>query len=209
MAFKSNRRLTNQSLPKKNTKIPLKRSLSGFELEMFTLTSDGSIDNSGKLLRLAEKKGMPVQEESVKSFIELTSMPHQRLNLSNIDLAEKTILLFDIAEKNGYNLYPFGTYPGKNDPVTIKSKRYDIHKAILGEENQRKAGLTCGYHQHYTLPRGMFDQKKRFIKYASRSKVSRTLVDSYNMLIAIDPILTLLLQSSPFVDNKFFAKDFM
>ena len=53
----------------------------------------------------------------------------------------------------------------------------------------------------------MFSYKKRFLKRIAYSKIKKTLLDSYNFLIAIDPIVTTLTQSSPFEGGKYYAKD--
>ncbi|MBU0535343.1 MAG: hypothetical protein KKE20_00090, partial [Nanoarchaeota archaeon] len=57
------------------------------------------------------------------------------------------------------------------------------------------------------LPKGVFDRKTRFLKPMLNSKIKQTLIDSYNMAVAMDPALVTFLQASPFVDGRFLAKD--
>ncbi|HZX20370.1 MAG TPA: hypothetical protein VFF13_05130, partial [archaeon] len=65
----------------------------------------------------------------------------------------------------------------------------------------------AGFHFHYTLPKGVFDAKKKFLKPLYGSKTKQTMIDSFNLLVAVDPASTALMQSSPFIDGKFLAKD--
>lgn len=199
-------RLTEFFIPKKRNKQPLKRSMSGYETEMFVLKNDGSIDHSDKLLPLAKKQGLSVTPECAQAMIEVLCLPHKKLSSTSLNLIDNLIQLNDLAKKNDLHLYPFATYPGTNKPKFRKKEWYQIKQKIFGKAFTN-AGLCCGYHQHYALPRGMYNPKTQFLNYRVNSRVKRTLIDSYNFLNAIDPIITTLLQSSPFVNNQNLAKD--
>jgi len=199
--------LTRLFIPKKGHKKPLKRSMSGYETEFFILKNDGSIDNSDVLLPKGRTRNLSVVQECAKSMIEVLCLPHRKLSSTSLNLIENQIALYELARKNERYLYPFSTYPGINKPVFRKKKWYSIKRKILGEERFKYAGKCCGYHQHYAMPRGMYNPKKKFLHYKVRSKVKRTLIDSYNFLNAVDPVMTVLLQSSPFIDGKYLAKD--
>ena len=199
-------RLTEFFIPKKRNKQPLKRSMSGYETEMFILKNDGSIDHSDKLLPLAKKQGLSATAECAQSMIEVLCLPHKKLSSTSLNLIDNLIQLNDLAKKNDLHLYPFATYPGLNKPKFRKKEWYQIKQKIFGRAFAN-AGLCCGYHQHYALPRGMYNPKTQFLNYRVNSRVKRTLIDSYNFLNAIDPVITTLLQSSPFVNNQNIAKD--
>ena len=201
------KKLTKLFIPEKQHITPLKRSMSGYETETFVLNNDGSIDNSDLILKKAERKKLDVKPECAKSMIEVLCLPHKKLSSTSTNLINNLIQLTELAEKNDQYLYPFATYPGTNKPVFRKKPWYTIKQKILGEKRFVNAGLCCGFHQHYALPRGMFNPKTKFLDYKINSKVKKTLLDSYNLLIAIDPILTCLLQSSPYTNNKYVAKD--
>ncbi|MFQ5648173.1 MAG: hypothetical protein ACE5FW_02955, partial [Candidatus Aenigmatarchaeota archaeon] len=83
---------------------------------------------------------------------------------------------------------------------------YRIKKKVFGRRFTN-AGRCCGYHQHYAMPRGMYDRKRGQVRYVVKSKLKKTLIDSYNVLNAIDPIITVFLQSSPFAEGRHLAKD--
>jgi hypothetical protein len=57
------------------------------------------------------------------------------------------------------------------------------------------------------LPRGVFDKKKKFLKPLIDSKINKSLIDSYNLAIAMDPALITLFQSSPLLNGQYIAKD--
>ncbi|MFH1440113.1 MAG: hypothetical protein ABIG89_06090 [Candidatus Woesearchaeota archaeon] len=202
------KRLTNLFLPEKKGSQPLKRSMSGYELESFVLKNDGRIDSSDILLAKAKENNMKkVVPEVGKEMIEILCMPHKKLSSTSLDFVENLIQLSELAEKNNRILYPFGTYPGVFSPVIRKKSHYQMQKRIHGLDRFKITGKCCGYHQHYAMPRGVFDHKKKFLKYSANSKIKRTFLDSFNILNALDPVVTSFLQSSPFVDNKYVAKD--
>ncbi len=201
-------RLTKLYFPVKQSSQPLKRSLTGYETEMFVLKADGSVDHSGRLLNLGKRKKLPVEPEAAKGIIEALCLPHQQHQHTSKRLVANLRQLSELAEKNDLVLYPFGTYPGKQNPVIQDKEWYRMLSRVLGEDRFRNsAGGCCGYHQHYTLPRGMFDPKTKKLRYSTSGKVKRTLLDSYNFLTAADPVFTCLLQSSPFVQGRYVAKD--
>jgi hypothetical protein len=200
-------KLTNLFLPERVSQKPLKRSMSGYETEQFILDSKGNIDNSDVLFKKARDKGISVQKECAKSMIEMSCLPSKRLKTSSQSLLDNHIELNEIARKNDLFLFPFGTYFGKQEPIFRRNTWYTIKGKILTQEKWRYAGLCTGVHQHYALPRGIFDRKTRNIKQMNNSKVNKTLVDSYNFITAIDPILTLFAQSSPYMDGQYLGKD--
>lgn len=198
-------RLTDTFLPKRTAKIPLKRSMTGYETEMFVLDSNGRLCDADMLLKKA--KNLPVQKECSRYMVEVACLPARRLSTSSRYLIDNLTELGEIAQAQGNALYPFGTYFGTNAPLLRRKNWYTVQKKILGETNFINAGKCCGFHQHYTLPRGIYDKKNKFITYRKNSKINKSLIDSYNFLNAADPVFTTLTQSSPFVDTARVAKD--
>ncbi|MGM5484555.1 MAG: glutamate-cysteine ligase family protein [Nanobdellota archaeon] len=203
----SRQKLTNRLFPKKTNGKPLKRSMSGYETEQFILNSDGSLDHSDKLYSEAKDAGVDVQKECAKSMIEMSCFPAKRLKTSSMSMIDNHIALQEVAEKKGKLLYPFGTYFWKNNPKFREAEPYAIKKKVFGMSKFKYAGYCCGCHQHYALPRGLFDPKTKNVKILKNSKVNKTLVDSFNLITALDPVLTTLSQSSPYVDGSYVAKD--
>ena len=192
-------------------KHPLKKSLSGMEIEGFT------IDNSGKIVYEADSlmkrisKNHPdiwLQKECSKNMLEVASFPRVKVYNTALNLMQNFEKVLTEAEKLGLYLLPHGTYPGKVHPIIRGDKWYRFRVKIFGEERFQQAGLCCGFHYHYTLPRGVFDKKKQFLKMViGKSRIKKTLMDSYNLAIAMDPALTTLLQSSPYAQGKYMARD--
>ncbi|MFT4343833.1 MAG: glutamate-cysteine ligase family protein, partial [Candidatus Woesearchaeota archaeon] len=199
-------RLTDIALPKRTAKLPLKRSMSGYETEMFVLDENGKLTSADSLLNRA-KKTIPVQKECSKYMLEVACLPAKRLSTTGRYLIDNLEELGELAQKNGNALYPFGTYFGFNRPLFRQKTWYTVQRKILGERNFENAGKCCGFHQHYTLPRGIYDRKTKFINYRQNSKINKSLIDSYNFITAADPVFTTITQSSPFVDASYVAKD--
>ena len=161
----------------------LKKSKSGSEIEFFVLNNEGyMVKDAGKFIRLANKKypELDVRPEAGKSMIEIGSYPSVNVMDIFIDLLEKTKKLMEVAHKYDYVLFPFGTYPGKTIPKITKNRWYKEQEIIFGKKESLNAALCCGFHYHYTLPKGVFDFKTKFLKNMVDSKIKQSLIDSYN-----------------------------
>lgn len=199
--------LTKLYIPSKHGDTPLKRSMSGYEMEFMVCDNTGKLDHSDKLMKAAKKSKLDVEEEVSTNMVEVSCLPHRRLSSSSITLLDNISRLHQLAQKNDLMLYPFGTYPGKNKPVFRKGNEwYTMLHTIFGKRSHF-FGQVTGFHQHYALPRGLFDRKTKFLNYKVKSKIKRTLLDSYNFLVAADPAISCLLQSSPYAEGVHKAKD--
>lgn len=194
-----------------NHETPLKNLLSGYELETVLLDGDGFVQHSADNFMGKVQYRHPntrIVKEFSKHIIEIHSFPKRKVIDTFNELITHVENSIDVAEKNGLKLYPFGTYPGNFKPIIRKTQRNEIQEKIIPDDRFRRYATKCyGFHYHHTLPRGVYNKKKGFLKKLVKSKVKQTLIDSYNMLIALDPAATCLLQSSPFVDGQHLAKD--
>lgn len=191
-------------------KKPLKRSRSGFEVEFHLLNSRGEIEPSAhKLLKLVKEKKpkLPIIGECAMDMIEIHSFPKIGVYSTALNLVMHVETVLEMAEREGFHLYPFALYPGKYKPRTVRKKWYLMKEKVFGKDRFKNALRCAAFHYHYTLPRGVFDKKRMRLKRLFDSKIKQTLVDSYNMLIAMDPILTTFMQSSPFLKAKYLGKD--
>jgi len=192
-------------------KSPLKRSMSGYEIEMNIVDEQGKISyESGKLISDAKKedKEFPIHKEFGKNMIELTAMPHVDIQKTAIYLIDNIQKTLDICEKHKLLLLPLATYPGKFKTKPWDKDRYTFQAEVLGVKKcNYYHSHCCGFHYHYTIPRGVFNHDAKFLKKPTFSRLQKSFLDSYNFLIAIDPIITALAQSSPFEGAKFYAKD--
>jgi len=189
----------------------LKRSFTGLEIEVQTLSMDGYVINeSDKVISECRKtrKDMKITKECSKSMVELGVFPSVRVKSTAMDLLENLQDMLDVAEKMDIVIYPLSVYPGQFQPIMRKKKWYEIQRKLLwGNYGMQLAGKTSAFHFHYTLPKGVFDKKKKFLKPLVNSKTKKTLIDSYNLAIAMDPALVTLFESSPMLNGKYLAKD--
>jgi len=190
-------------------KKPLKKSLIGFELELFTINKRGFIvDAADKILRKTKNdKNFNIKKECATNMIEVASYPNEMVPNTMDHLLTELEYLVLVAEKENTLLCPLGTYPGNFNPAMRNDRPYKIKESIFGKNRWKIAGRCVGFHCHYTLPRGIFDEQLRVLKMLIRSKIKDSLVNSYNLLIAADPALTCFMQSSPYYQGKHIAKD--
>ncbi len=187
---------------------PLKRSLTGFEVEMFLINGKGQMLNSADaVIREARRHGSGAKKECSHNLVEIATNPSQRAFQTMDELLSDIEHVVAAAEKHSACILPLGTYPGQFNPVMRTTKPYKIKESIFGKNRFRIAGRCAGFHSHYTLPRGMFDSELRILKMLVRSKIKDSLVNSHNLLIAADPALATFMQSSPYYQGSYMGKD--
>ena len=202
--------LINPDYKKHKRKKPLKRSKTGFEVEFHLIDNKGIIQNKAPELIEAVKKAnknVPIIKECGKNSIEIGCYPGVEAFNPALDTINSVEIIYETARKLGLFLYPFATYPGKFIEKFSDSPLYKIKEKIFGKEKFKIAPHCAAFHCHYTLPRGVFDTKTKNIRLMMNSKLSRSLLSSYNFAIAIDPVLSLFAQSSPFFRGVNLAKD--
>jgi len=216
-AKKSQKKKPSKKIPKngkngKTAKSPLKRSTLGFEVEFFILDKNGRMVNEAdKLLeKIAEKRknsDVEITKEIGKNMIEVGSYPDTESVSTMKALLDNLKILLYTAEEQGLVICPLGTYPGKFSPKIRTGYHYRDYNAVFGKEYVKMGGQCIGYHFHYALPWGVFDTKKKILKKLINSKNKQSLVNAYNFLVAADPALTVFMQSSPFYQGRYVAKD--
>jgi carboxylate-amine ligase len=197
---------------KQSKKRPLKRSMTGLEFESHVIDEAGKISYKGYNLVRKIKKSYPeidIVKECGKNMIEINCYPDIKTYNPALELINGIQRTIKIAKNNKLRIYPFGTYPGSYPPRFTPSPdgKYKIQERIFGAEKFGFATKVVGFHHHYAFPKGVFDEKRKKLKLLLDSKLKRSLLNSYNFEIAIDPILVLLSQSSPFLDGKLIGKD--
>lgn len=198
--------------PKKyRRKAPLlKKSRTGLEVEIHLITDKGKpCYNSLKLIKAVKKEHPEVEilKECGTNVIEFGSYPDNPVHNPAMEILESIEKTRGVAKKNGILLYPFGTYPGSSESKFTQGEDYAIQQKIFGKEKFSTATKVAGFHSHQVLPKGVFDYEKKDVKVLIDSKMKRAMLAGYNFEIAIDPVVTLFTQSSPFVDGKHLAKD--
>jgi hypothetical protein len=203
-------KLVNAAHDKRLRKKVLKYSKVGLETEFHLIDDLGYISNKAPFLINELQKlneNIFVTEEIGRNMVEFGCYPDINTHnpmLNMINSIEKAI---EICDKKKLSLYPFSTYPGKFEPVVTAKSKYNLKKKIFGEDKFKILSRVTGFHHHYSLPKGIFDYEKKELKMTKRNKFARTLVSSYNFEIAIDPILLLFTQSSPFYQGEHLAKN--
>lgn len=200
-------RLVNRPIRRKRA---LKISKTGMEAEFHIIDDRGMISNRADEVIAALKglrEGVNVMKEIGRSMIEFGSYPGVKTYTPALDMIDSLKKTFEVCRSNELWIFPFGTYPGRFKPLINKKPRYPIQQKIIGKERFKISPTVTGFHHHYSLPKGVFDHKKKVLKELKKSKTKRTMVSSYNFEIAADPALTLFTQSTPFYQGEYIGKD--
>ena len=188
----------------------MEKYTAGLELEQFLIDSKGKISFSQqKILRQLKKKyhGNHYQKEVGMHMLEFGSKPSVSIPETFRSMLKEIKFAKEMVEENGLKLFPFASYPGEYDPEIHSHVWYELKMKILGEDKFKISGLCTGFHFHFSMPKKTFDTKSKFIVASKDLLENQKMVSSYNMLIAADPALTTLMQSSPYIQGKFLAKD--
>ena len=182
--------------------------MTGFENEFFLIDRKGRIvHGADTLLSNAQMRGQAaVKKEVAKNFIEIASEPNVNVPYSMENLLLDIEKLRESAQRNGMLLLPLGTYPGSFSPSMRDDGHYGVMHYVFGKKFPIW-GRCCGFHCHFTLPRGIFDSQFRVIKILAHMKVKDSLVNSYNLLVAADPVFSTFMQSSPYYEGSQLGKD--
>ena len=189
---------------------PLKRSKTGIEAEFHIIDNKGLISNrAGEIINnLHEKhKNIDVTSEIGQNMIEFGCYPDVKEYNPTMHLLNSIDQANEICNKKDLMLFPFATYPGKFEPQMTPKAVYKMKMKIFGRSRIKNSMYATGFHHHYTLPKGVFDEKTKTLKFQKRSKLERSMMSSYNFEIAADPALTLFAQSSPYFQGRFLGKD--
>ncbi len=188
----------------------LKRSKTGMETEFHIIDSEGRISNrASELIRKIKRQNSHIQimPEVGKSMIEFGCYPDIATYNPVLDMVKSIEEAYRTGQEEDLFIYPFATYPGRFNAVMRSKKRYKIHEKVVGKENMTNSPRVTGFHHHYSLPKGVFDNEKLMIRLMKKSKLEASLISSYNFEIAADPALTLFTQSSPFYQGGLLGKD--
>ena len=93
----------------------LKKSLTGFEVEMFTINREGYIvGEADKLLKKSKSdRNFTIKKECAANMIEIASYPGENVRNTMDYLLRELEYLVSISEKEKIFLCPLGSYPGK------------------------------------------------------------------------------------------------
>lgn len=195
---------------KRKSKRPLKLLKTGLEAEFYLIDEKGKVAyEAPKLIKAVKSKYEDVEivPEIGKNMIEFGCYPDIRAYNPILDMLDSVEKAYNISRKKGLYFYPFSTYPGKFEPIITNASKYRVKEKIFGEKRILNSMKAVGFHHHYSLPKGVFDEKTKTLKIMKNSTMLRSMISWYNFEIAADPALTLLTQSSPFFEGNQIAKD--
>jgi len=189
---------------------PLKRPKVGLEVEMFILDSEGyPRDDVSRLIKKCRVRDIKyaVRKDYQKDIVEVSAFPRRHVENAALGFLENLEAVIERAEKLGLTLYPCGTYPGMYEPERHKKAWYIMQEKAVGPLYKYAVSRVAGFHLHYCLPRGVLNKENGELRAMLRSRIKQNFLNQFNLSIAMDPALTTFLQSSPYVDGRYIAKD--
>ncbi|MAG16335.1 hypothetical protein CMO88_04705 [Candidatus Woesearchaeota archaeon] len=185
------------------------KSTLGLEIEFMLVNKNGQIvNNADKIIEKSKKKAPKafIIPEIAENMLEIGSDPSEKVSVSSQSLLDNINLSVKAASEEKTLLLPTATYPGEFIPKMRDKGLYKIKKKLFAEKFDI-TGKCVGFHLHHALPQGSFDATSKNLKAVLSKKTKKSLVEAYNLSIALDPVLTTFMQSSPFYDGKHLGKD--
>lgn len=191
--------------------MPGKFPTVGFETEFFTMDEGGRLINrADALMGLLEGKKRVrhhLREEILHSILEFGAYPGRSLKETGRRYLENLRIVIDAGEENGIKLLPISCYPGRSRPRMRKKTWYTTQSLLLGRNKFSRAMRTCGFHFHYSLPKGLVEKETTRLRSLRYSEARKIFLNQYNLLVAADPACITFCQSSPLTEGEHFAKD--
>ncbi|MDO8340054.1 MAG: hypothetical protein Q7T16_05340 [Candidatus Burarchaeum sp.] len=182
-----------------------------FETEFLVLEDNGAVSSRvDDIMKIARKTDLDffLRKEYTHNMLEITSNPNVKVRKSAHAWLREMRKVVEIAKKIGLRLYPYGTYTGTFAPTARTDKYYRMCETVLGPSRYvRSTGRSIGFHLHYCLPYRTFNRQTRRLATLFKSKYKEELLNVYNLILALDPAMTNFMESSPFVDGVYHAKD--
>lgn len=179
------------------------------EVEFLLISHKGRIVNNSDKIIAKSKKRFPqaaIIPEIAENMLEIGSQPSTKLAVSASSLLENINIAVKAASDEKTLLLPMSTYPASFSPKMRSKGLYAVKKKLFAEKFEI-TGKCVGFHLHHALPEGSFDATSKNLNAVLSAKAKRSLVEAYNLSIALDPVLTAFMQSSPFYEGKQLGKD--
>ncbi len=188
-----------------------KKTTFGLETEMFTLNDEGTLLNQADVIMDLSKKNKilidKVRKEISLSMVEMGSDPQKTIPTLASTFLKKLSILVESAEKEGIHMLPLGCYPGPSKSKLRDDPWYRPQEFILGKEGAKRILKICGYHFHFSLPKGVVSKKSESIQRLKHVERRELFLNLYNFSVAAEPVCMTICQSSPFFEGKNYAKD--
>ena len=181
----------------------------GMELEFFCIDRHGQVVNKADEVLDSVRKVDPtyhVVKECAHNLLEIGAEPHAFSREALKSLLDNLEALMAGANAHGCMVLPLGTYPGVFRPSMRTGDGYAAKKKVFGNRFPI-AGRACGYHFHFELPvaEGFGLEPSSMLRL--NAKKAQVMVNLHNFALAVDPVITAFMQSSPFYQGQHLGKD--
>lgn len=187
-----------------------RKSMLGLETEMYLLNKEGKmVNDADKVLENFKDRKISkfLHIEMPRSVIEMTVVAKRSIKDCAVSFMDNLIEFAETTHELGYNLLPLGTHPGRADMSVRQNSWLDGKRAVIGSDAIKNASRACGFHYHFTMPEGIIEKSSYKIKDIQRSEARRVFLQQYNFLLACDPVMINICQSTPFWQGIHYGKD--
>jgi len=183
--------------------------LTGLEFEAFILDPDGTVSSSkvDDLIDVCIARELPAREECSSNMLEFGTSPYSDLQRCFLETVSTVSEVIKTASKLDCYVYPLANYIGEFRPSLRNSGWYLLKRQIMGKDRMLLAASCAGFHFHYSLSQNAFNGISKFLHIIPVAEDRQVLLNQYNALIAADPAFITIMQSSPFFNGRYIAKD--
>ncbi len=184
-------------------------TLVGLEFETFILDSNGRVSEFkvDDLIDVCLARELPAREESSMNMLEFGTSPYADLQRAFLEMVSTLSDVIKTARKLNCYVYPLANYIGEFQPKLRNTGWYVVKRQIVGTNRMLLAASCAGFHFHYSLSGNIFNEVSKFLQIIPHKDDRQVILNQHNALIAADPAFITILQSSPFFNGSYVAKD--
>ncbi len=181
----------------------------GMEQEFFLVDEEGVLSNQAdaflqRCWEIAQAICHHPQcfvPEFVKSVVEINTIPVHNLSELTAEYLKTLKIGLRAARDLHLRLYPLSTYPLHIMPVRRNRPNYHLQAATVGAERFENAAKCTGTHLHLELPAGIVNRRVG-CSYNSSAADRAELLNTYNLVTALDAALIALSRACPFYEGR-------
>ncbi|MGF1470508.1 MAG: glutamate-cysteine ligase family protein [Rubrobacteraceae bacterium] len=175
----------------------------GMEQEFFLVDEAGFPSNRAdeflarcwELAEAADQDPGAFAPECARNLLEVSTAPAYSVDELAVDYLGNLQLALEAGRDLGLRLYPLATYPLSFTPDLREEQHYELQSLTMGPERFLHAGRCAGVHLHVEVAPDTVDPQVG-VSYDSTPRARKELLDTYNLVTALDAAIIALTRSS-------------
>ena len=164
--------------------------------------ADEFVECAGELAGAEGRNPEHFAPECARNLVEVSTPPAASLGELSTEYFDNLRIAIRAGRDLGLRLYPLATYPLPFVPEIRGEEHYELQLLTMGKERFLHAGRCAGIHLHVEVEPGTTDPQVG-VAYDSTRHARKELLDTYNVVTALDAATIALTRSASFYEGSF------